>query len=158
MPGVIVAAIVLLLAAPTAPPQQVTGQDLDKILERADGLLDEAKKLYEGARVSGSAAAFVDAGFKLEEARIKYIVLQEIGSAEKQKTAADQLRTVQQLNKLINDGKKAAAPSVAPDAPPPTVKAPDSRRHRRSNRRNPRSTSRGGSACPRRPGRRKPKS
>jgi len=125
MQGVAAVALAFLFHLPADVRQQVTGQDLDKILERADALLDEAKKLYEGARVSGSAASFVDAGFKLEEARIKYIVLQEIGSPEKQKTAADQLRTVQQLNKLINDGKKAAAgPSVSPEAP--TVKAPDS--------------------------------
>lgn len=113
----------LWLAAPSPETQQVSGQDLDKILERADALLEEAKKLYEEARTTGSAATFVDAGFKLEEARIKYIVLQEIGSPEKQKTAADQLRTVQQLNKLINDGKKAAAPVARSDAP--AVKPPD---------------------------------
>ena len=125
MPVAVILAAAFWLAAPSAGPQQVTGQDLDKILERADALLEEAKKLYDGARVSASSAAFVDAGFKLEEARIKYIVLQEIGTPEKQKTAADQLRTVQQLNKLINDGKKAAAgPSVSPEAP--TAKAPDS--------------------------------
>jgi len=124
MQGFIVLAATLFLAAAPAAVPLGPEQDLDKVLERADTLLEEAKKLYEGARVSGSAASFVDAGFKLEEARIKYIVLQEIGSPDKQKTAADQLRTVQQLNKLINDGKKAAAPSVTPEAP--IVKAPDS--------------------------------
>src|SRR5689334_3990019 len=88
-----------------SPGQQVTAQDVDKILERADARLEEAKAAYEEARSKSSVSAFVDAGFKLEEARIKYIVLQEIGSPEKQKTAADRLRAVNQLSKLIHDGK-----------------------------------------------------
>jgi hypothetical protein len=87
--------------------QQVTSQDIDKILERADTLLDESKAAYESARSKNSVEAFVDAGFKLEEARIKYLVLQEIGSADKQKIAADRLRAVNQLAKLIHDGKVA---------------------------------------------------
>jgi hypothetical protein len=112
------------------PSQQITGQDIDKILERADALLDEAKAAYEEARSKSSASAFVDAGFKLEEARIKYIVLQEIGSPEKQKIAADRLRAVNQLSKLIHDGKVAVSgkaadsPSPKPDAPVPPENAP----------------------------------
>lgn len=109
-------------------PQQVTSQDLDKILERADRLLEEAKTAYEGARAKGSLSAFVEAGFKLEEARIKYIVLQEIGAADKQKIASDRLRAVNQLSKLINDGRKAATgasggsseeKAIDPGVPPP---------------------------------------
>ena len=42
------------------------------------------------------------AGFKLEEARIKSFVLQEIGSPEKQKIAIDRLRAIHQLSKLIH--------------------------------------------------------
>src|SRR6185436_6988184 len=105
-------ASVILLAALTGPGsssagQQVTGQDLDVLLERADKLLEEAKSLYEEARGKNSVKAFVEAGFKLEEARIKYLVLQEIGSSEKQKLSADRLRSVNQLSKLIHDGKVA---------------------------------------------------
>src|SRR5436189_1392813 len=85
--------------------QQVTGQDIDKILERADKFLEEAKAVYEDASSKAVVAGFIDAGFKLEEARIKYLVLQEIGSADKQKLAADRLRAVNQLSKLIHDGK-----------------------------------------------------
>jgi hypothetical protein len=118
----------LLLAA-----QQVTSQDLDKILERADGLLEEAKAAYEKARSSSSVASFVDAGFKLEEARIKYLVLQEIGQGDKQKIASDRLRAVNQLSKLIHDGKVAitgrpadgpAPPKADPAPAPPPAAAP----------------------------------
>jgi hypothetical protein len=105
--------------------QQVTGQDIDKILERADKLLGEAKAGYEDARTKNSVESFVDAGFKLEEARIKYLVLQEIGSADKQKLAADRLRAVNQLSKLIHDGKVAISGNAAestsaklPEEPP----------------------------------------
>src|SRR6266852_8075922 len=99
------------------PAQQVTGQDIDKILERADKLLEEAKAAYEDAAANSSVQTFIDAGFKLEEARIKYLVLQEIGSADKQKLAADRLRAVNQLSKLIHDGKVAVGGTPAEPAP-----------------------------------------
>jgi hypothetical protein len=81
--------------------------DADTVLDRATKLFDEAKSAYDIAAVRGSADAFVEAGFKLEEARIKFLVLQEVGSPEKQKIAADRLRAVNQLGKLIHDGKVA---------------------------------------------------
>jgi hypothetical protein len=103
------------------------GADLSKVLEKADALCEEAKAGYEKARSEGSAPGFVDAGFKLEEARIKYLAILEVGSPEQQKTAADRMRLVNQLAKLIHDGKvaisgaavgsKSPAPEKAPDAP-----------------------------------------
>jgi len=109
--------------------QQGAGLD-DQILEKGDRLLDEAKSVYEDARTKGSAAGFVDAGFKLEEARIKFLVLQEIGAADKQKIATDRLRAINQLSKLIHDGKvaitgnPAEAPAArSPDLPPLPTKS-----------------------------------
>jgi hypothetical protein len=112
------AIILLLLLLPTL---QEAGQ-IEKILERGDKLLEEAKTAYEEAREKASSAGFIDAGFKLEDARIKYIVLQEIGSPEKQKIAAERLRSVNQLAKLIHDGKVAVTGAPAdpkPAEPPP---------------------------------------
>jgi hypothetical protein len=111
-------------------------QDLGSVLERADALFAEARAAYEEARAQSKVDAFVDAGFKLEEARIKYLVLQEIGQGDLQKTAADRLRAVNQLTKLIHDGKvavmappaapAATAPAADPAAPaPPTALAAD---------------------------------
>jgi hypothetical protein len=97
--------------------QQITGQDVDTILARADKLLEEAKAAYEDASAKSSVQTFIDAGFKLEEARIKYLVLQEIGSADKQKIAADRLRAVNQLSKLIHDGKVSVGGTPAEPAP-----------------------------------------
>ena len=110
-------AAILFAAAVSLAPLQ----DLDKVLDRADALLGEAKALYEEAREKSSAAQFVEAGFKLEEARIKYLVLQEIGMPDKQKTASDRLRAVNQLSKLIHDGKVAVSgsPADAPASKPP---------------------------------------
>src|SRR5881394_2215875 len=105
----------LLLGVPGLA-QQGAGLDLNEILERADKLLDESKAAYEEAREKSSVEAFVNAGFKLEEARIKYVVLQEIGAPELQKTSSDLLRTVHQLGKLIHDGKVAVAGAPV-DAP-----------------------------------------
>jgi hypothetical protein len=106
--------------------QQGTTVDFDKLLATADALLEEAKKAYEEAREKSYVAGFVDAGFKLEECRIKFIVIQEIGPADKQKAAADRLRSVNQLGKLIHDGKVAisGAPANAP-VPAPDTPAPD---------------------------------
>jgi hypothetical protein len=117
-------AIVVLLAAPT--------QDAGGILQKGDALLEQAKAGYESARSKASAAAFVEAAFKLEEARIKYLVIQEIGTPEQQKTAGDRIRNVNQLGKLIHDGKVAisgAAVEGTPIPPPPESKpsSPDSK-------------------------------
>jgi hypothetical protein len=98
-------------------------QQEDRIQELGEKLLEEAKAAYEDARTKSSVPAFVDAGFKLEEARIKFIVLQEIGSPEKQKLAGERLRAINQLGKLIHDGKVAVNGTPA-DAPPPAP-APD---------------------------------
>ena len=112
--------VFLLLLSLTA-----AGQDIDSVLEKADKILEEAKAGYEDAVAKSSPQAFVEAGFKLEEARIKYLVLQEIGSPEKQKVAADRLRAVNQLGKLIHDGRVAVSgtpaesPVKSPDAPAP---------------------------------------
>lgn len=112
--------LLLSLLGPSLNAQQVSGQDLDKVLERADKLLEEAKVAYEDARGKSSVPGFVEAGFKLEDARIKYLALQEIGSPEKQKVAGDRLRAVNQLSKLIHDGKVAVngPPAEAPGGKP----------------------------------------
>jgi hypothetical protein len=108
--------VALLTVSLLLGAQQGSGLD-DQILEKGDKLLEEAKAVYEEARSKSSVAAFVEAGFKLEEARIKFIVLQEIGSPEKQKTATDRLRAINQLSKLIHDGKVAISGSP-PDSVP----------------------------------------
>src|SRR5436190_12214378 len=117
----------IALLTRTATAQQAGVQE-DKILERGDKLLEEAKAGYEDARNRSSAAAFVDAGFKLEESRIKFIVLQEIGSPERQKLATDRLREINQLGKLLHDGKVAiSGPGEKPASPSSKVASPESR-------------------------------
>jgi hypothetical protein len=125
------ACLVLLCVAAT---QDVSPADVDTILKRADGMFEEAKKGYDDARTANSVQGFVEAGFKLEEARFKYLVVQEIGSADNKKAAGDRLRSVQQLGKLIRESRLAisgapaalvAAPSSEkPDAPAPKPIAP----------------------------------
>lgn len=96
----------------------------DQILQKADKLLEEAKAGYEAAREKGSTSMYIDAGFKLEEARIKYFVLQEIGSPEKQKLAAERLRSVNQLSKLLHESKLASGSSSDAPAPRPAEPSP----------------------------------
>jgi hypothetical protein len=124
---------VLLLLILALLPQ--AGGELDKVLEKADALFEESRTLYESAREKSAVQGFIDAGFRLEEARIKYLVLQEIGAADKQKIAGDRLRALNQLTKLIHDGKVAISgkavvePAPKPAEPPepadPAKPAPD---------------------------------
>lgn len=115
----------LALAARLASAAAPAPQDLHAILAKADALLEEAKKAYEDGRARSAVEAFVDAGFTLEEARIKFLVLQEIGAPDLQKTAADRLRAVQQLYKLINDGKVAVLKARPPAPADPAAPAPE---------------------------------
>jgi len=105
----------------------------DAVLQKADRIFEEAKALYESARDKSSVPGFVEAEFKLEEARIKYLVLQEIGQGDKPQIAADRLRALIQLGKLIRDSKVAitgafvdkAPPAKKPESPPdPTAPPP----------------------------------
>jgi hypothetical protein len=116
--------VLLALLSFTARPQ-----DLAAVQQRAEALLEEAKALYEDARQKGAAPGFVEAGFKLEDARIKYLVLAEVGAPDQQKLAAERLRAVTQLQKLVNDGKAAvlnlpAPPPAAGVEPPPGASSP----------------------------------
>jgi hypothetical protein len=106
---------VVTLSAPSlrVQAQQGTAVDFDKLIEKADALLEDSKKAYEEARDQSSSQLFVVAGFKLEECRIKFLAIQEIGPPDKQKLASDRLRAVNQLAKLIHDGKVAVMGSPA---------------------------------------------
>jgi hypothetical protein len=110
----------LLAVLCAAATQDISPQDVDAILKRADALFEEAKKGYDDARAASSVQGFVEAGFKLEEARFKYLVVQEIGSADNKKAAGDRLRAVQQLGKLIRESRLAISGGpAAPAAPAP---------------------------------------
>lgn len=96
-------------------------QDFDQALEQGDQRLEEAKALYESAKLRGSLEGFNDAAFKLEEARVKFLAVQELATGEKQKAAGERLRNAQQLARLIADGRKAVSTPAVPlpaDAPP----------------------------------------
>src|SRR5579862_1184120 len=114
--------IALLLS--TGALTQQAGLQEDRILELGDTRLEDAKTAYEEARSKSSVATFVDAGFRLEEARIKFIVLQEIGSPDKQKIATDRLRAINQLGKLIHDGKVAISGAPEDSSTPGRVEPP----------------------------------
>src|SRR5882672_936773 len=102
--------------------QEISPQDVETILKRADALLEEAKTGYDDSRSKNSVQGFAEAGFKLEEARFKYLVVQEIGSADNKKAAGDRIRAVQQLGKLVREARLAIsspAASTSPAAPAP---------------------------------------
>jgi hypothetical protein len=98
-------------------------QDVDQVLEKAEKLLEEAKSLYESAKAKASVEGLTEAGFKLEEAKIKYLAVQELTQGEKQKLAQDRLKVIGQLVKLIHDGKVAITGKSVEEPPPPAEPA-----------------------------------
>jgi hypothetical protein len=102
-------------------------QDIDQVLERANKLLEESKATYEAAKAESSVQKFVEAGFQLEEARAKYLAVQEFAQGEKLKVAQEQLKIVGQLAKLIHDGKVAIADRAKTEPAPkdPGSSTPD---------------------------------
>jgi hypothetical protein len=70
-----------------------------------------------------SVAAYTEAAFTLEEAKIKVLVLQELGAPELQKATAERMRSINQLSKLIHDGKTAIS-GKAVDSPKGGAPAP----------------------------------
>jgi hypothetical protein len=107
-------------------------QDLDEVLAKADQLFAQAKEGYESGKLKGSAEQLTAAAFKLEEARSKYLALQEIAGGERKQVAVDRLKNVNQLSKLISEakllltGKPTNDPPPKPpaDPPPPPPPAP----------------------------------
>jgi len=105
--------------------QQVSGQDIDKVFERGEKLLDEAKSNYESGKAKSSLPLLIEAGFKLEEAKVKFQAIQELGPEEKQKVAGERLKTLNQLAKLVHDAAVAASASAAqPPAPKDPAEKP----------------------------------
>ncbi|HEV3029439.1 MAG TPA: hypothetical protein VG457_17805, partial [Planctomycetota bacterium] len=90
--GVDLASLLLLLISFPAPQQ-----DLDEFLNQADKLFEQAKEGYESGKLKASAEGLTSAAFKLEEARVKYLVIQELARDEKQQTAVNRLKEVQKL-------------------------------------------------------------
>jgi hypothetical protein len=99
-------------------------------LEQADKLFAEARQIFEKAKAGTSVALFNDAGFKAEDARTKYRAVQELSQGASKQKAAEQLKNVALLLKLINDGRLAIKdpptqnPTPAPATPAPATPVP----------------------------------
>ncbi len=91
----------------------------DKVLEMAERRLEEAKEAYERGKSLGSIDLLNDAGFKAEEAKIKFQAVEDVLKGVSRQRASDQLKVTLQLIRLINDAKKGAAPSASPPSPRP---------------------------------------
>ncbi|HLG42986.1 MAG TPA: hypothetical protein VI643_06440 [Planctomycetota bacterium] len=93
--------------APTpaeAPPSKEMG-----LLSKAEEQLASAKEMFKQGDELGSRKLLEEAGFRAEEARIKFLALQDMTSSQ---SVRDKLKEVNQLNKMIHDRlKSAGAPS-----------------------------------------------
>jgi hypothetical protein len=110
---------------PAAPPSKE--RDL---LARAEEQFANAKSLFKQGDEIGSKSLVEEAGFQAEEARIKFMALQDLSSSPQ---IRDRIREVNQLNKMIHDRLKSAGgegpaaqvrPSPAPTPAPAPAPAP----------------------------------
>jgi hypothetical protein len=120
---------IFLAAAVLQPPAQDPPKTVDQVMDAADRILDEARKVYESGKSRNSMTELTSAAFLAEEARLKYQAAQEFASGPAQTRAASQFRVANQLTKLINDARKAAeapgaAPAPEPPRPPPAEAKP----------------------------------
>ncbi|MBI3855794.1 MAG: protein kinase [Planctomycetes bacterium] len=118
--------------APTPAPAPVTPEPrtpsaVEEAFRQADKLFEQARAAYEDGKARNSVEALTDAGFKADEARSKYAAVQEIGSDELKAKAVEQVKLVQQFQKLVNESRLAIqnakgvnpAPTPIPAAPVP---------------------------------------
>lgn len=121
------AILLLCMALPVSPAQDKSSASL---LEEANRLFQEARTLYESGRKAGHLQTLIDAGFKADEARVKYQAVQQIAQGENKNRAAAAVREVNQLIRLVNDARlelrppAAAAPPVPDPVPPPSAPPP----------------------------------
>jgi serine/threonine protein kinase len=103
---------------------------IEEALKQGDTLLEQAKSAFEEGKSRNSVEALTDAAFKAEEAKEKYAAVQVVGTDELKAKAAEQIKLVQQLQKMAHESRlailnaKGDRPSPAPAVPNPAPAAP----------------------------------
>lgn len=120
--GVVVFSVSLF--TPSGAAQQAPDPDVDRYLECADALLVQAKVAFEDAASKKALQGLTEAGDRLEEAGIRYLVLREIGPAERKKAAVDRLRSVKELDHKIQDARVALGGARGEPAPGSQLESP----------------------------------
>jgi serine/threonine protein kinase len=111
----------------TTPEELKTPSAVEDALRQGDKLFVLAREAYEDGKARSSVEALSDAGFKADAARVKFVAVQEIGGEGLKAQAVEQLRLVQQFQKLVNEARlailnsksAAPAPTSAPATPVP---------------------------------------
>jgi len=106
-------------APPPAPSEAPPSKEMG-LLAKAEEQLESAKQMFKQGDELGSRKLLEEAGFRAEEARIKFMALQDITSSQ---STRDKLKEVNQLNKMIHDRLKSAGgppPSIVEVRPAPT--------------------------------------
>lgn len=86
----------------------------NRLLKEADALMAEARALYEEGKANDNAGGLLEAGFKADEARVKYQAVQQIAQGENAKRARTAVRDANSLIKLVNDARVALVPGAKP--------------------------------------------
>lgn len=111
----------------------------EALLQEADKLMTDAKATFEKGKAAESLPDVIDAGFKADEARVKYQAVGIIAQGDNQRRAQDGLREANELIKLVNNARLALRkfptkpgtaaepkpPPPPPPQPPPTGTKPN---------------------------------
>lgn len=113
-------------AVPIPPPPQPEPAPVSKerdLLALAEEQFENAKSLFKQGDELGSKKLVEEAGFQAEEARIKFMALQDLAGSPQ---IRDRIKEVNQLNKMIHDRLKSAGgpPPPAPIEAHPATPAP----------------------------------
>lgn len=103
----------------------------EQLLQEADKLMADAKATFEKGKAAESLPDVIDAGFKADEARVKFQAVGLISQGDNQRRAQDGLREANELIKLVNNARLALRKfpdkDKAPVKPPPPPPPPDSK-------------------------------
>ena len=115
-------------ATPAPSPQEPKpSSPVEEAFRQADKLFDQARAAFEDGKARSSVEALTEAGFKADEARAKYAAVQEIASDELKQKAVEQVKLVQQFQKLVHESRLAIlnvkGESPAPASPPKPMPA-----------------------------------
>src|SRR5580765_5094564 len=79
----------------------------EQLLQEADKLMADAKATFEKGKAAESLPDVIDAGFKADEARVKFQAVGLISQGDNQRRAQDGLREANELIKLVNNARLA---------------------------------------------------
>jgi serine/threonine protein kinase len=116
-------------AQPPPTPAPRTPTAIEDAFREGEKLFEQARVAFEEGKTRSSVESLTDAAFKADAAKAKYAAVQEIGTDDLKAKAIEQVKLVQQFQKLVNESRLAILESkgINPAAPPVPAAGPEGR-------------------------------